>query len=183
MRGIFVKNYIDQSQEFALCAVALVYPIIRLLRANKMLAGVGAGRDLARLHRQHGVRRRLADGDRYDADHAGGVCAASPETAHQPDHHWRDGRPGRACFGFTTTDLRWGPKRILRDYQLYKTEQLRDIGRASARVLAEIPAVLFRGAGHRPRDGLAARALRAGRDRLFRSAPTARLSAIRTTRR
>ena len=50
-RGIFVKNYIDQSQEFALCAVALVYPIIRLLRANKMLAGVGAGRGLARLHR------------------------------------------------------------------------------------------------------------------------------------
>ena len=26
-RGIFVKNYIDQSQEFALCAVALAYPI------------------------------------------------------------------------------------------------------------------------------------------------------------
>jgi O-antigen biosynthesis protein WbqV len=27
-RGIFVKNYIDQSQEFALCAVALAYPIV-----------------------------------------------------------------------------------------------------------------------------------------------------------
>jgi len=26
-RGIFVKNYIDQSQEFSLCAVALAYPI------------------------------------------------------------------------------------------------------------------------------------------------------------
>jgi O-antigen ligase len=35
-RGIFVKNYIDQSQEFALCAVALVYPIIRLLQANRL---------------------------------------------------------------------------------------------------------------------------------------------------
>jgi O-antigen ligase len=34
-RGIFVKNYIDQSQEFTLCAVALAYPIIMLLRANK----------------------------------------------------------------------------------------------------------------------------------------------------
>jgi O-antigen ligase len=34
-RGIFVKNYIDQSQEFALCAVALTYPIIMLLRAGK----------------------------------------------------------------------------------------------------------------------------------------------------
>jgi O-antigen ligase len=35
-RGIFVKNYIDQSQEFALCAVALAYPIIMLLRARKL---------------------------------------------------------------------------------------------------------------------------------------------------
>src|SRR5215212_6874519 len=35
-RGIFVKNYIDQSQEFALCAVALAYPIIRLLQANRL---------------------------------------------------------------------------------------------------------------------------------------------------
>jgi len=34
-RGIFVKNYIDQSQEFALCAVALVYPVISLLREKK----------------------------------------------------------------------------------------------------------------------------------------------------
>jgi O-antigen ligase len=36
-RGILVKNYIDQSQEFALCAVALAYPIIRLLQARKFL--------------------------------------------------------------------------------------------------------------------------------------------------
>ena len=35
-RGIFVKNYIDQSQEFALCAVALIYPIIRFLRSKKI---------------------------------------------------------------------------------------------------------------------------------------------------
>jgi O-antigen ligase len=34
-RGIFVKNYIDQSQEFALCAVALAYPIVNLLRAGR----------------------------------------------------------------------------------------------------------------------------------------------------
>jgi O-antigen ligase len=32
--GIFVKNYIDQGQEFSLCAVALAYPIVTLLRAN-----------------------------------------------------------------------------------------------------------------------------------------------------
>lgn len=34
-RGIFVKNYIDQSQEFALCAVALAYPIVMLLREKR----------------------------------------------------------------------------------------------------------------------------------------------------
>jgi O-antigen ligase len=34
--GIFVKNYIDQSQEFALCAVALAYPIMLLLRDRKI---------------------------------------------------------------------------------------------------------------------------------------------------
>jgi O-antigen ligase len=36
-RGIFVKNYIDQSQEFTLCAVALAYPIINLLRTRRFL--------------------------------------------------------------------------------------------------------------------------------------------------
>ena len=35
-RGIFVKNYIAQSQEFSLCAVALIYPIIGFLRANRV---------------------------------------------------------------------------------------------------------------------------------------------------
>lgn len=34
-RGIFVKNYIDQSQEFTLCAVALAYPIIMLVRERR----------------------------------------------------------------------------------------------------------------------------------------------------
>jgi hypothetical protein len=35
-RGIFVKNYIDQSQEFALCAVVLAYPVITLFRDRKI---------------------------------------------------------------------------------------------------------------------------------------------------
>jgi O-antigen ligase len=34
-KGVFVKNYIDQSQEFALCAVALAYPVVVLLRARE----------------------------------------------------------------------------------------------------------------------------------------------------
>jgi O-antigen ligase len=35
--GVPVKNYIDQSQEFALCAVVLAYPVITLLRARKIV--------------------------------------------------------------------------------------------------------------------------------------------------
>ncbi len=35
-RGIVVKDYIDQSQEFALCAVAVAYPVIQFLRAGKI---------------------------------------------------------------------------------------------------------------------------------------------------
>jgi O-antigen ligase len=34
-RGIFVKNHIAQGQEFALCAVALAYPIYQLFREKK----------------------------------------------------------------------------------------------------------------------------------------------------
>jgi O-antigen ligase len=34
-RGIFVKNHIAQGQEFALCAVALAYPIYQLFRENR----------------------------------------------------------------------------------------------------------------------------------------------------
>lgn len=37
-RGIYVKNYIDQSQEFALCAVALAYPVLCLLRDRRFVA-------------------------------------------------------------------------------------------------------------------------------------------------
>lgn len=35
-QGVFVKNYIDQSQEFTLCAVALAYPIVMLLRDKRI---------------------------------------------------------------------------------------------------------------------------------------------------
>ncbi len=35
-RGIFVKNYIDQSQEFTLCVVALAYPIFAFFREGKV---------------------------------------------------------------------------------------------------------------------------------------------------
>lgn len=39
-RGIFVKNHIAQSQEFALCAVLLAYPVVALLRANRVWLAV-----------------------------------------------------------------------------------------------------------------------------------------------
>jgi O-antigen ligase len=39
-RGIFVKNYIAQSQEFTLCAVALAYPVVALLRAKRIALAV-----------------------------------------------------------------------------------------------------------------------------------------------
>jgi O-antigen ligase len=46
--GVPVKNYIDQSQEFGLCAVALAYPIIGLLRDRRfalaaILAAIAVG--------------------------------------------------------------------------------------------------------------------------------------------
>jgi O-antigen ligase len=41
--GIVVKNYIAQSQEFVLCALALAYPVLTLLRTNRIwLAAVFA---------------------------------------------------------------------------------------------------------------------------------------------
>jgi O-antigen ligase len=42
-RGIFVKNYIDQSQEFTLCAVALAYPVITLSREGRIRLAILLG--------------------------------------------------------------------------------------------------------------------------------------------
>jgi O-antigen ligase len=38
--GVPVKNYIDQSQEFALCAMVLAYPIVTMLRAKRIFQAV-----------------------------------------------------------------------------------------------------------------------------------------------
>jgi len=37
--GIAVRNYIDQSQEFALCAIAVLYPAVTLLRQGRVRIG------------------------------------------------------------------------------------------------------------------------------------------------
>ncbi|MBV9562323.1 MAG: O-antigen ligase family protein [Bradyrhizobium sp.] len=34
--GIFVKDYIDQGQEFSLCAIALAYPVLALLKEKRI---------------------------------------------------------------------------------------------------------------------------------------------------
>jgi O-antigen ligase len=46
--GVFVKNYIDQSQEFALCAVALAYPVMTCVQNGRtklaaLLAAIALG--------------------------------------------------------------------------------------------------------------------------------------------
>jgi O-antigen ligase len=48
IEGIFVKNYIDQGQEFSLCVTALAYPVATLLRDKRikpalLLAAVALG--------------------------------------------------------------------------------------------------------------------------------------------
>jgi O-antigen ligase len=121
-RGVFVKNYIDQSQEFALCAMALIYPFMRFVRAEKFwpslllglfavcfidtMAFIVASRSaivtmpimLAAVALIHMRRRTILI--------IIGVMVALV-----------------GLLWITTTDLRWGPRRLLKDYQLYKTEQ------------------------------------------------------------
>lgn len=41
--GVPIKNYIDQSQEFALCAVTLAYPVLAMLRAGRLLPALLLG--------------------------------------------------------------------------------------------------------------------------------------------
>jgi O-antigen ligase len=36
VKGVFVKNYIDQGQELSLCAVALAYPVVTLFREKRI---------------------------------------------------------------------------------------------------------------------------------------------------
>ena len=120
-RGIFVKNYIDQSQEFALCAVALAYPIIRLLRTNRIwqalvLGGISLG--------------FLANMVFVIVSRTAIVTMPIMVGVFALLHLKR--RTSLILFGvmivlvgalWFAPELRWGPKRLLRDYQLYKTEQ------------------------------------------------------------
>jgi O-antigen ligase len=41
--GVPIKNYIDQSQEFALCAVVLAYPVVGLFRSGRIVPALLLG--------------------------------------------------------------------------------------------------------------------------------------------
>nr|WP_312014509.1 O-antigen ligase family protein [Bradyrhizobium sp. AUGA SZCCT0283] len=146
-RGIFVKNYIDQSQEFALCAIALIYPIISLLRANKVRQALVLG----------AVSLWFIANMVFIVVSRTAIVTMPIMLAVFALLHLRR-RTSLIIIGvmialvgvlwFTTTDLRWGPKRIVRDYQLYKTENsVTSIGlrlefwQKSLRFISEAPVI------------------------------------------
>ena len=121
-RGVFVKNYIDQSQEFALCAMALIYPFMRLVRAEKFWPSLLLGL----------LAVAFIDSMAFIVASRTAIVTMPVMLAVFALIHLRP-RTGLIIIGgmialvgllwVTTTDLRWGPKRLLKDYQLYKTEQ------------------------------------------------------------
>jgi hypothetical protein len=146
-RGIFVKNYIDQSQEFALCAVALAYPIIRLLRTNRIwqalvLGAISLGflvnmvlvtvsrTAIVTMPIMVGVFALLHLKRRTSLILIGVMLVLA------------------GLLWFATPDLRWGPQSLLRDYRYYKTdEHVTSIGlrlefwQKSLRFISEAPVI------------------------------------------
>jgi len=146
-RGIFVKNYIDQSQEFALCAMALAYPIIRLLRTNRIwqalvLGAISLGflvnmvlvtvsrTAIVTMPIMVGVFALLHLKRRTSLILIGVMLVLA------------------GLLWFATPDLRWGPQSLLRDYRYYKTdEHVTSIGlrlefwQKSLRFISEAPVI------------------------------------------
>jgi O-antigen ligase len=121
-RGVFVKNYIDQSQEFALCAVALIYPCLRLAWSGRFWPSFFAGL----------LAVCFIDTMAFIVASRSAIVALPIMLAAVALVHARL-RTTLILIGamvalagvlwMTTSDLRWGPKRLLRDYQLYKTQE------------------------------------------------------------
>ncbi len=121
-RGVFVKNYIDQSQEFALCAVALIYPFLRFARAGKFWPSMLIGL----------LAVCFIDTMAFIVASRSAIVTMPIMLAAVALVHMRL-RTTLIIIGvmiallgvlwLTTTDLRWSPTRLWRDYQLYKTEQ------------------------------------------------------------
>jgi len=147
IRGVFVKNYIDQSQEFALCAVALVYPFMRLVRAEKfwpaLLLGLLAVSFIGTM--------ALIVASRTAVVTMPIMLAAFVLVHMRPRTSLIVIGAMVALVGLlwvTTTDVRWGPSRILKDYQFYKTgEHETSIGlrlefwQKSLRFISEAPVI------------------------------------------
>ena len=146
-RGIFVKNYIDQSQEFALCAVALAYPIIRLLRTNRIWQALVLGAISLGF---------LANMVLVTVSRTAIVTMPIMVGVFALLHLKR--RTSLILIGvmlvlagllwFATPDLRWGPQSLLRDYRYYKTdEHVTSIGlrlefwQKSLRFISEAPVI------------------------------------------
>jgi O-antigen ligase len=146
-RGIFVKNYIDQSQEFALCAVALAYPVISLLRSNRVWQALALGAvsfgflvnmALVTVSRTAIVTMPIMVGvfallhlKRRTSLILVGIMIALG-----------------GLLWFATPDVRWGPQSLLRDYRYYKTnEHVTSIGlrlefwQKSLRFISEAPVI------------------------------------------
>jgi O-antigen ligase len=87
VHGVPVKNYIDQSQEFA----------------EKNFVGGVANCGLLELCRQHDICDRFADSGGHDPCHACCICAASSEMAKRRDNTRRDGCIRRAGMGNVTS--------------------------------------------------------------------------------
>jgi len=121
-RGIFVKNYIDQSQEFTLCTVALVYPVISLLREKKLRLALLLG----------AVALGFVVNMAFVTVSRTAIVTMPIMLAVFALLHLRR-RTSLIIIGvmialvgvlwFANTDVRWGPKRFLRDYELYKTDE------------------------------------------------------------
>ena len=121
-RGVFVKNYIDQSQEFALCAIALIYPSLHLARKGKfglsLLAGLLAVGFIGTMVFIVASRSAIVTIP---------IMLAAVALVHMRLRTTLIIVAAMVALvgvlWMTTTDLRWGPKRLLRDYQLYKTQE------------------------------------------------------------
>ncbi|WKA26930.1 O-antigen ligase family protein [Bradyrhizobium roseum] len=146
-RGVFVKNYIDQSQEFALCAIALIYPSLHFARRGKfgqsLLAGLLAAGFIGTMAFIVASRSAMV---------AMPIMLAAVALVHMRLRTTLVIIGVMVAFAgviwVTTADVRWSPKRLLRDYQLYKAqESVTSIGlrlefwKKSLRFFSEAPVI------------------------------------------
>ena len=173
-RGIFVKNYIDQSQEFLLCTVVLAYPDHYAAARRKNPAGASADAVAANF-----VVNMVFVVVSRTALVTLPVMLAVFAMAHLK---WRT---NVALFcARRSYSVRWPGRCRLScgddGQRSHGTTGLQgiqpaDIDRAAARILGEVAAVLCRGACHRPRHRIDAGPVRGGGDRARGAGPQAQV--------